>query len=64
MSQSKKRRTELDGLVKKLYEANATGKLNDRHFNRMMVEYDAEHRLVSIFNIDKTIKYWTISHAQ
>ncbi|MCL2615421.1 MAG: recombinase family protein, partial [Dehalococcoidia bacterium] len=42
LSQSKKRHTELDGLVKKLYEANATGKINDRHFNRMMAEYDEE----------------------
>jgi hypothetical protein len=42
LSQSKKRHSELDGLVKKLYEANATGKINDRHFNRMIAEYDEE----------------------
>ena len=42
LEQSKKRHSELDGLVKKLYEANATGKINDRHFNRMMSEYDEE----------------------
>jgi DNA invertase Pin-like site-specific DNA recombinase len=42
LSQSKKRHDELDGLVKKLYEANATGKLTDRHFERLMSEYDDE----------------------
>jgi len=42
LSQSQRRHTELDGLVKKLYEANATGKINDRHFDRMMAEYDEE----------------------
>jgi len=42
LSLSKRRHSELDGLVKKLYEANATGKLNDRHFERLMGEYDSE----------------------
>ena len=42
LEQSKKRHTELDGLVKKLYEANATGKISDRHFDRMIAEYDEE----------------------
>jgi len=42
LKQSEKRFAELDGLVKKLYEANATGKLNDRHFERLLAEYDTE----------------------
>lgn len=42
MSKAKRRHTELDGLVKKLYEANATGKLPDRHFTRLLSEYDEE----------------------
>jgi len=42
LKQSEKRYNELDGLVKKLYEANATGKLSDRHFERLMAEYDSE----------------------
>ena len=33
---------ELDGLVKKLYEANATGKLPDKHFSRLLAGYDEE----------------------
>ena len=28
--------------VKKLYEANATGKLPDKHFSRLLAEYDEE----------------------
>lgn len=42
ISQAKKRHAELDGLVKKLYEANATGKLPDKHFSRLLAEYDEE----------------------
>ena len=42
IAQAKKRHAELDGLVKKLYEANATGKLPDKHFNRLLAEYDEE----------------------
>lgn len=42
LSKAKRRHTELDGLVKKLYEANATGKLPDKHFTRLLAEYDEE----------------------
>ncbi len=42
LEQAKRRHVELDALVKKLYEANATGKLPDRHFNRLLAEYDEE----------------------
>ena len=42
LSQSQRRHNELDNLVKKLYEANATGKLSDRHFDRLLADYDAE----------------------
>lgn len=42
IAQARKRHAELDGLVKKLYEANATGKLPDRHFSRLLAEYDEE----------------------
>jgi site-specific DNA recombinase len=37
-----KRIAELDGLIKKLYEGNATGKIPDKHFNRLLAEYDTE----------------------
>jgi len=38
----KRRCSELDGLVKNLYESNATGKLPDKHFHRLLTEYDEE----------------------
>lgn len=31
-----------NGLVKKLYEGNATGKIPDKHFTRLLNEYDEE----------------------
>lgn len=42
LNKSKKRFTELDGLVKKLYESYATGKLPEKHFERLLGEYDGE----------------------
>jgi len=48
LKQSEKRFTELDTLVKKLYEANAIGKLNDRHFDRLMAEYNDEQSALEI----------------
>ena len=40
--QVEKRIGELDELIRKLYEGNATGKIPDKHFNRLLVEYDTE----------------------
>ncbi|MDR1736767.1 MAG: DUF4368 domain-containing protein [Oscillospiraceae bacterium] len=48
LTQVKKRFAELDTLVKKLYESNATGKLSDRHFARLMDEYDAEQNVLEL----------------
>ncbi|WP_300755986.1 recombinase family protein [uncultured Oscillibacter sp.] len=42
ISKAQKRHKELDGLVKKLYEGNATGKIPDKHFTRLLAEYDEE----------------------
>lgn len=42
LRQVEKRIAELDGLIKKLYEGNATGKIPDKHFNRLLAEYDTE----------------------
>ena len=35
INKAQKRHKELDGLVKKLYEGNATGKIPDKHFTRI-----------------------------
>ena len=37
-----KRIDELNDLIKKLYEGNATGKIPDRHFTRLLADYDSE----------------------
>jgi DNA invertase Pin-like site-specific DNA recombinase len=42
LTKSKRRVSELDGLIKKLYEDNASGKIPDKHFDRMFADYDAE----------------------
>lgn len=42
LAESKKRVGELDVLIKKLYEGNATGKIPDRQFERLMPTYDEE----------------------
>jgi DNA invertase Pin-like site-specific DNA recombinase len=42
LTKLRRRTGELNGLVRKLYEGNATGKIPDRHFERMLAEYDEE----------------------
>ena len=42
LRQVEKRIAELNELVKKLYEGNASGKIPDKHFNRLLAEYDTE----------------------
>ncbi len=42
LSTAEKRVKELDELIRKLYEGNATGKIPDKHFDRMLAEYDRE----------------------
>jgi hypothetical protein len=41
---AEKRISELSGFIKKLYEGNATGKIPDRHFNKLLAEYDEEQQ--------------------
>lgn len=42
MHTATKRIDELNELIKKLYEGNATGKIPDRHFSRLLADYDSE----------------------
>jgi len=42
LTKAKRRITELDSLISKLYQDNASGKIPDKHFERMFAEYDAE----------------------
>lgn len=48
VNQAQRRCKELDGLVKKLYEGNATGKIPDKHFTRLLAEYDAEQTKLEV----------------
>lgn len=42
LSEAEERNEELNVLIKKLYEGNATGKIPDKHFERLLDEYDRE----------------------
>jgi hypothetical protein len=42
LTKSKRRVDELSGLISRLYQDNASGKIPDKHFDRMFAEYDAE----------------------
>ena len=60
ISKAQKRHKELDGLVKKLYEGNATGKIPDKHFTRLLAEYDEEQTGLetSIAEWQRQIENW------
>lgn len=40
----KKRIAELDNYIKRLYESNASGKIPDRQFEKLMAQYDSEQQ--------------------
>jgi hypothetical protein len=44
LAKAKRRRGELDGIIKKLYETYAVGKLPENQFERLVAEYDAEQK--------------------
>ena len=44
LKKAEKRIEELNVLIKKLYEANALGKLPDEHFNKLFADYDSEQK--------------------
>jgi DNA invertase Pin-like site-specific DNA recombinase len=46
IASAKRRIAELDGFIKKLYEGNATGKIPDRHFEKLLAEYDEEQQIL------------------
>jgi hypothetical protein len=53
LAKSRRRRGELDGIIKKLYETYATGKLPENQFERLVAEYDAEQKALDA-NIEET----------
>lgn len=42
LAQKQKRVSEINRLIKKLYEDNISGKLNDKRFNTMLSDYESE----------------------
>lgn len=42
ISKAKRRRDEVSGLIKKLYEAYASGKIPEKHFSELLTGYDTE----------------------
>jgi DNA invertase Pin-like site-specific DNA recombinase len=46
LTKSRRRHSELNGLIRKLYEGNAEGKIPDKHFERMLTEYDTEQTML------------------
>jgi hypothetical protein len=44
LTKARRRRDELDGIIKKLYETYALGKLPENQFERLVAEYDAEQK--------------------
>ena len=42
LAEATERNGEFNTLIKKLYEGNATGKIPDKHFERLLSEYDSE----------------------
>lgn len=48
LKRDKKRCTELDGIIKKLYESYATGKIPEKRFELLSAEYEAEQAQLEI----------------
>ncbi|HGS9149072.1 recombinase family protein [Clostridioides difficile] len=46
LAEATERNEELNNLIKKLYEGNATGKIPDKHFERLLAEYDNEQTVL------------------
>lgn len=46
LGKAKRRHEELDDLVKKLYESFATGKIPEKHFDRLLSGYDTEQTVL------------------
>jgi hypothetical protein len=53
LAKSRRRRDELGGIIKKLYETYALGKLPENQFERLVAEYDAEQKTLDA-GIDET----------
>lgn len=48
LTKAKHRREEISGLIKKLYEAYATGKIPENHFSELLTSYDTEQKTLDL----------------
>ena len=48
LNKERKRITELDNIIKKLYESFATGKISEERFDSLMAEYEAEQKSLQV----------------
>ena len=46
MNKDKKRITELDSIIKKLYESFAVGRITDERFDTLLAEYEVEQKIL------------------
>jgi hypothetical protein len=60
LSKHKHRAEELNSLIKKLYESFATGKLPEKHFEKLLVDYDNEQTALEriISELQAEINTW------
>ena len=49
LNKSRRRMNELDGIIKKLYESYAVGKITEERFDSLLAEYEAEQKELSAF---------------
>lgn len=49
LNKSRRRINELDGIIKKLYESYAVGKITEERFDSLLAEYEAEQKELSAF---------------
>lgn len=49
LNKSRRRINELDGIIKKLYESYAVGKITEERFDSLLVEYEAEQKELIAF---------------
>ncbi len=47
LNRERKRHTELDGIIKKLYESFATGRISDERFDTLLAGYEQEQKTLS-----------------
>lgn len=49
LNKSRRRINELDGIIKKLYESYAVGKITEERFDSLLADYETEHKELTAF---------------